>query len=107
MKRVSTCPNRMSVQFSREGIYVVLPFREPNQIDSVISWTGRRMLWFYEPRDSWKIYTPGGDTEDGLSKNFFLEKLRFWHPQDFDFFLWYPEAIDGDWIAGEIPYDKY
>lgn len=106
MKKVFTCPTRMSVQFSREGIYAVLPFREPDQVDSIISWTGRSMLWIYEPRDSWKIYTSDGGIEKGLSKTDFLDKLRIWHPKDLTFFLWYPESLEGDWTAGEIKYDR-
>ena len=107
MKQVFTRPNRMSVQFSREGIYVVLPFREPNQVDSVISWNGEKQLWLYDAEASWKIYTPQGEIEWGLSQTQFLEKLKIFYPQDLPFFLWYPEALNGEWTAGEIPHDKH
>jgi hypothetical protein len=107
MKPIFTCSNRRNVQFRKPGIYVVLPFHEPNDVDSVISWNGKQTLWLFDARDSWKIYTFGGEIKFGLSQNEFLEKLRIFYPEDFSFFLWHPEALNGEWTAGEIPHDKH
>lgn len=84
---------------SEEGIYVVLPMKDPTYLDCVVSIRNGMAAWRYIPSE---MNRKGSNFVQCLdqtlymfnSKEKFLRCLIKIYPEDFEFLLWHPEAHD-------------
>jgi hypothetical protein len=56
--------------------------------------TGRSQYGILHPNDFSKeklLYSPN------LTRDAFISKLQEWYPEDYEFFLWHPEVLEGKW----------
>jgi len=84
---------------SEEGIYVVLPMKDPTFLDCVVSIRNGMIAWRYIPNEinrsgSNFVQMPDQTLYMFNSKEKFLRCLMKVYPEDFEFFLWHPEAND-------------
>jgi hypothetical protein len=91
---------RLSKVVSTESIYIrygdkVLPIGIKRWAIRAISIMNNRPQYgILHPDDisKEKLFYSGTLTQDN-----FISKLQEWYPDDYEFFLWHPEALEGKW----------
>jgi hypothetical protein len=84
---------------SEEGIYVILPMKDETYLDCVVSIRNSMIAWRYIPSEMTRSKSNFVQMSDQTlymlnSKEEFLRCLMKVYPEDFEFFLWHPEAHD-------------
>jgi len=91
--------SRIPSFYSEEGIYVVLPMKDPSYMDCAVSIHNEMIAWRYVTSEMTRSGSNFVQMSDQTlymfdSKEKFLRCLMKVYPKDFEFFLWHPEAHD-------------
>lgn len=96
--------SRIPSFYSEDGIYVVLPMKDPSYMDCAISIHNGMIAWRYVPSEMTRAGSNFVQMLDQTlymfdSKEKFLRCLMKVYPKDFEFFLWHPEAFEGNFYG--------
>lgn len=109
MKEVVTFDDEASLCFSPEdakntivvmsGLSTFLGQERKRDLDIIsYDWRGDISWSIWTLKKSYSIFDKVSHTfMDVKSRGDFLEKVKDQYPEDFDFFIWHPDIIDGVW----------